>query len=294
MLFFNTNFRQLIEKEYIKPIIQEDNPTIHTIGVIGQLCIATSTNTVFVCKQIDKELEPIVYHWLALNSTAEDYNVFLDDIDELSETVELNHTNTIQAMGELHDLIEENVVSLQNFINSKYDNSIVKLDFEDKGTTKDLTITYGDDESEILYLNHTHPEYLIQHQDISGLATKSELIASYSQMAKADLSNVNSGYDFPISTTTYGGGESGKTRWRNGRLEQWGIATTSASGETEFTLHETFKDMKFSIFIEPRQAGDLVHYAYPSANNKFKARIQNTYGTFMACQFQWRAYGFWK
>lgn len=88
--------------------------------------------------------------------------------------------------------------------------------------------------------------------------------------------------------------QSGNIKYSDGRMEQWGLATTSNTGETEFTMSASFIDTNYQVFVEPRQAGDLVHYAIPSAVNKFKARIQNTSGAYMACQFQWRAYGFWK
>lgn len=88
--------------------------------------------------------------------------------------------------------------------------------------------------------------------------------------------------------------QSGTITQPDGRMEQWGLATSSNTGETEFIMNNSFVDTNFQVFVEPRQAGDLVHYAIPSATNKFKARIQNTSGAYMTCQFQWRAYGFWK
>lgn len=95
-------------------------------------------------------------------------------------------------------------------------------------------------------------------------------------------------------TITKSNNKSGVIKHTDGRMEQWGLATSSTTGETEFTINANFIDTDFQVFIEPCQAGDLVHYAIPSATNKFKARIQNTSGAYMTCQFQWRAYGFWK
>ena len=95
-------------------------------------------------------------------------------------------------------------------------------------------------------------------------------------------------------TITKSNNKSGVIKHTDGRMEQWGLTTSSTTGETEFTINASFIDTDFQVFIEPRQADNSVHYAIPSATNKFKARIQNTSGSDMACQFQWRAYGFWR
>ena len=95
-------------------------------------------------------------------------------------------------------------------------------------------------------------------------------------------------------TITKSNNTSGVIKHTDGRMEQWGLATSSTTGETEFTINANFIDTDFQVFIEPRQADNSVHYAIPSATNKFKARIQNTSGSDMTCQFQWRAYGFWR
>ena len=95
-------------------------------------------------------------------------------------------------------------------------------------------------------------------------------------------------------TITKSNNKSGVIKHTDGRMEQWGLATSSTTGETEFTINANFIDTDFQVFIEPRQADNSVHYAIPSATNKFKARIQNTSGSDIVCQFQWRAYGFWR
>lgn len=136
--------------------------------------------------------------------------------------------------------------------------------------------------------------YLTEHQNLDHLSTKNELLVSFLQCAKADFSNVTPTHDYVISETTYGGGESGKRKWKNGRFEQWGVCTTSEAGETEFTMHESFKDMLFSVFIEIREKGNFFHYAYPSDVKKFKARTTDITGVHRAVKIQWRAYGYWK
>lgn len=203
-------------------------------------------------------------------TVAEHYNGVTADINDISETIEQNYSTTHNAIEELHELIEENVVSLQGEIDNVEDGSIVKLDYEDKGTNKELKITYGDEETEILYLNHTHTDY-----------------------ANVNLTNIPASYDYIFQTITYNG-ESGKRKWKNGRMEQWGIVTSNENGEAEFTLHEAFKDMKFIVFIEPREKGNFFHYAYPSGVQKFKARITDSAGTARPILFQWKAEGYWK
>lgn len=74
-------------------------------------------------------------------------------------------------------------------------------------------------------------------------------------------------------------------------LEQWGVSTSSEAGEIEFTLHQHFNDLDFSVFITPREQGNFFFYAIPSATNKFRCRIQDTGGYNRAIQFQWRAFG---
>lgn len=121
---------------------------------------------------------------------AEHNNSLTADINDLSGIIEQNYTLAHEAIGELHDLIEENVVSLQSEIDDVEDGSIVKLDFEDKGTNKELKITYGDEETEIVYLNHNHTDY-----------------------ANVNLTNIPGSYDYVTSTITYNG-ESGKRKWK--------------------------------------------------------------------------------
>lgn len=224
---------------------------------------------------------------------AEHNNTLTADINDLSGVVEQNYTEAHNSIEELHELLEENVVSLQSAIDDVEDGAILKLDFEDKGTSQDLIITYGDDETETLDLSHEHSQYLTQHQNISNLATKTELGHDLSLKANIDFSNIPGAYDYVFQSITYNG-ESGKRKWRNGRMEQWGIATSNASGEVDFALHEAFKDMKFLIIIEPREKGNFFHYAYPSGVQTFKTRISDSYGTPRAVTFQWKAEGYFK
>lgn len=137
-------------------------------------------------------------------------------------------------------------------------------------------------------------EYAKKTDIPTDYATTTQIVTLSTQTARYDLSNVTPSYDYVISEQVYGGGESGKRKWKNGRFEQWGVATTSDSGEVEFTVHEAFRDMLFSIFVEPREKGNFFHYAYPSAVRKFKTRITDITGTPRAIKVQWKAEGYWK
>lgn len=100
--------------------------------------------------------------------------------------------------------------------------------------------------------------------------------------------------DLCFQSVNYGNGESGYRKYRNGWLEQWGVATSGANGEVEFNLHQPYRDQNFSLFIEPREKGNFFHYAVPSANQKFKTRIQTSAGDSIAIRFQWKSQGYWR
>lgn len=100
--------------------------------------------------------------------------------------------------------------------------------------------------------------------------------------------------DLMFQSILYGNGESGYRKYRNGMLEQWGVTTSSANGETDFTMHQPHIDTNFSIFVEPRERGNFYHYALPSGNQKFACRIQTRDSANIAVRFQWRSWGRWK
>lgn len=124
---------------------------------------------------------------------------------------------------------------------------------------------------------------------VKGLATTSSLIAGINSCEPKMSDNV----DYVIETGYYGNGESGYRKYKNGIIEQWGVATTQAN-ETEFTMHKPHINQNFSVFIEIREQGNFYHYAMPSANQKFKCRIQSRDSISMAIKFQWRSFGRWK
>lgn len=100
--------------------------------------------------------------------------------------------------------------------------------------------------------------------------------------------------DLMFQSITYGNHESGYRKWRNGYLEQWGVATSSANGDAEFTMHQAHVDQNFSVFIEPREQGNFYHYAIPSGNQKFRMRMQTRDSQNIAVKYQWHSYGYWK
>lgn len=108
------------------------------------------------------------------------------------------------------------------------------------------------------------------------------------------LLRIPNNMDLCFQSVNYGNGESGYRKYRNGWLEQWGVATSGANGEVEYNLHQAYRDQNFSIFIEPREKGNFFHYGLPSANQKFKTRIQTKDGDSIAIKFQWHSYGYWK
>lgn len=135
-------------------------------------------------------------------------------------------------------------------------------------------------------------EYYLKNEvddKLKGYALTSSLISAINSCEPKMASEV----DYVIETGYYGNGESGYRKYKNGIIEQWGVARTNAS-ETEFTMHKPHINQNFSIFIEPREQGNFFHYATPSANQKFKCRIQTRDSVLIAVGFQWRSYGRWK
>lgn len=126
------------------------------------------------------------------------------------------------------------------------------------------------------------------NEKLKGYALTSSLISAINNCEPKMASSI----DYVIETGYYGNGESGYRKYKNGIIEQWGVARTNTS-ETEFTMHKPHINQNFSIFIEPREQGNFYHYAIPSANQKFKVRIQTRDSLSIAVAFQWRSYGRW-
>lgn len=264
------------------------------------------------------------------NSITQNYQDLTGDIDDLSLLVETN-TQNITNLNEEIEITSSNLEALTGDvenISGELDSKISRVEAEHlisqiqqfKHEIVDILPIAGNTSTMYLVPKQDNPdvyeEYIWledsqKYEDIGSTAidlseyakltdiptnfvNTTQLVTLSTQTARYDLSNVSSNIDYVISEQVYGGGESGKRKWKNGRFEQWGVATTSDAGEVEFTIHEAFRDMLFSVFVEPREKGNFFHYAYPSAVRKFKTRIADMTGTPRAIKIQWKAEGYWK
>lgn len=249
-------------------------------------------------------------------------NLLANDID--------THTEEINALEQNYSILHNELLEQEDSINhlddSKADKSTIytkeQID-ELIGALENVKIEVVEDlpeigKTNIIYFVHrpdaqfddTYNEYIWENNqyeligntaiDLSDYYTKEEVDGKGYATTSTLIAGINScepkmadSVDYIIETGLYGGGESGYRKYKNGIIEQWGVATTQAN-ETEFTMHKPHIDQKFSIFIEPREQGNFYHYAMPSANQKFKCRIQSRDSVSMAIKFQWRSFGKWK
>lgn len=121
-----------------------------------------------------------------------------------------------------------------------------------------------------------------------------EVDGSTIEFSSDNILRISNNIDLMFQSVLYGNGESGYRKYRNGCIEQWGVATSGANGEVEFNMHQSHIDQNFSVFVTPREKGNFFFYAVPSANQKFATRIQTKDGANMAVKFQWRSWGRWK
>lgn len=121
-----------------------------------------------------------------------------------------------------------------------------------------------------------------------------EVDGSTIEFSTDNILRIPNNVDLMFQSVLYGNGESGYRKYRNGCIEQWGVAISGANGEVEFNMHQTHIDTNFSVFVTIREKGNFFFYAVPSANQKFALRIQTKDGANMAVKFQWRSWGRWK
>lgn len=114
------------------------------------------------------------------------------------------------------------------------------------------------------------------------------------EFSNDEILQIPSNVDLCIEEGLYGGGESGYRKYRNGHLEQWGKVTSSANGVVEFTMHKPYKDTTFSIFAQVSELGNFFIACFPSANQKFKLRIQTSSASNIAVRVSWYSIGRWK
>lgn len=253
-------------------------------GDIDDLSILVETNTQNITN-LNEEIEITSSNLEALTGDVENIS---GELDSKISRVEAEHliSQIQQFKHEVVDVLPYAGNSSTMYLVPKQDNPDVYEEYiwlEDSQKYEDIGSTAID-----------LSEYAKLADIPTNFATTTQIVTLSTQTARYDLSNVSSNIDYVISEQVYGGGESGKRKWKNGRFEQWGVATTSDAGEVEFTIHEAFRDMLFSVFVEPREKGNFFHYAYPSAVRKFKTRIADMTGTPRAVKIQWKAEGYWK
>lgn len=215
----------------------------------------------------------------------QDLNNLDIEVDELDKNINLI-ANDIDTHTEEINLLEQNYNTLHNELLDQ-EETINHLDDTKADRTEIPNVSHFITKS----VNNLENYYTKEENDekLKGYATTSSLIAGING-CEPKMPSTN---DYCIQSMLYGGGESGYRKYKNGLLEQWGVASTEAN-ETEFTMHQPHIDQNFSVFVEVREKGNFFHYAMPSANQKFKCRIQSRDSVSMAIRFQWRSFGRWK
>lgn len=216
--------------------------------------------------------------------------------EEVLELIGKIKTTHLKKVEELPEIGEENIIYLvpkheehQEFDDICYEYIWDNEQWETIGLTQiDLSNYVTIDNLENTLADYYNKEEIEEMN--KAFATTASLIAAING-CEPKIPNTT---DLMFQSVMYGGGESGYRKYRNGMLEQWGVATSSANGEYEFTMHQSHIDTKFSIFIEPRERGNFFHYALPTANQKFACRIQTRDSLNIAIKFQWRSWGRWK
>lgn len=229
-------------------------------------------------KTTDKHTEDIQRNYDSIVSLTSEVSKHESDIENL----QINKAN----QGYVED-IERGLTELGETLN-EIDRDLANAENDIEALQQD----FSDQEESINHLADEFNNYYTKEESdkkIKGFATTSSLIAGINSCEPKMAETV----DYVIETCFYGGGESGYRKYKNGLIEQWGVATTQAN-ETEFTMHKPHIDQKFSVFVEIREQGNFYHYAIPSANQKFKCRIQSRDSQSMTIKFQWKSFGRWK
>lgn len=219
-------------------------------------------------KQLEQDINNID---IEVNELNNNINLIANDID--------THTEEINGLEQNYNMLHTELLEQEETINHLDD---TKTDRNEIPNVSHF-ITKSVNNLDNYYTKEENDEKL------KGYASTSSLIAGING-CEPKLANT---VDYVIETGLYGDGESGYRKYKNGFIEQWGVATTQTN-ETEFRMHQSHINQNFSIFIEPREIGNFYHYAMPSANQKFKCRIQSRDSASMAIKFQWRSYGKWK
>lgn len=229
-----------------------------------------------------------------------------------STQIDLSDYVTVETLEDTEGVLNGRIDSVEETANSALD---LANDLELTTQPDDLTITRNSDNkyqnvASILqsggiqkYWRGTKNEFnSLEEKDANTLyeimddeeTVLFEVDGNTIEFSPDNLLRVPNNIDLMFQAITYGNHESGYRKWRNGFIEQWGVATSGANGEVEFTMHQPHIDQNFSIFVEPREMGNFFHYAMPSGNQKFKMRIQTRDSQNMAVRFQWHSYGYYK
>lgn len=201
------------------------------------------------------------------NIALDEVNIALDEV-----TVSRNESNEIQSIGTV--LISGGIQKYWKGTREEFD----AIENKDNDTLYEIL---DDDEHVLFEVDGNSLEFANSNENSNS---------AYSTRILRIPNNI----DLMFQSILYGNGESGFRKYRNGCIEQWGVATSGANGEVEFNMHQNHIDTNFSVFVTPREKGNFFFYAVPTANQKFATRIQTKDGNNIAVKFQWRSWGRWK
>lgn len=92
-------------------------------------------------------------------------------------------------------------------------------------------------------------------------------------------------------------GSMGYRKWSDGRLEQWGKATTRAqdTAGTNFNLLESFKDTNYTLTASVNEQMFAFIYAKPNTAKQVNIRVNNGNDkSVVGANVSWKAEGYWK
>lgn len=103
--------------------------------------------------------------------------------------------------------------------------------------------------------------------------------------------------DTPHVVAHFNSGTMGYVKWSDGRLEQWGKATTRAqdTAGTNFNLLESFKDTNYVLTATVNEQMFAFIYARPSTVKQINVRVNNGNDkSVVGASVSWKAEGYWK
>lgn len=285
----NAVFDFVLNKYDDTDIQQEINSLNTIVDQLDKDVLNIENNITTLQEENDEMLENINYLDDIKINKHDTYNK--QQIDELISSIE---NVSIKVVEDLPEIGQTNIIYFVHRPDPEFDDLYNEYIWENNqyeligNTLIDLSDYITNDN-----LSNILTEYCTKEEidnKTKGFATTSSLIAAINNCEPKLANSV----DYSFQQISYGNGESGYRKYKNGMLEQWGVTTSSANGESEFNLHQAHIDTNFSIFIEPRERGNFYHYALPTANQKFACRIQTRDSLNIAIKFQWRSWGRWK